>query len=266
MRPSVPPLGRYIVTELEPRLGRYVAIELEPKLGRYVVTELEPKLGRYAATERSSARSLRSDRALPNRRYDNSPCILMYPSMLSPKDRSEPISPFPPFKVIDQTLRQEATIERGELRIGEIDHLLQNRKDLELSLRRKHETLDKSSIRVATQRPNACSARSLRRDRARAEAWSLPTELKPKLGRYVAIELEPKLGRYVATELEPKLGRYAATERSSARSLRSDRALPKRRYDNSLCILMYPSMLSPEDRSEPISPFPPFKVIDQTLR
>ena len=28
--------------------------------------------------------------------------------------------------------RQEATIERGELRMGEIDHLLQNREDLEL--------------------------------------------------------------------------------------------------------------------------------------
>ncbi|KAF2552892.1 hypothetical protein F2Q68_00035172 [Brassica cretica] len=43
------------------------------------------------------ARSLRSDRALPKRRYDISPCILVYPSMLSPEDRSEPISCFPPF-------------------------------------------------------------------------------------------------------------------------------------------------------------------------
>ncbi|KAF2573686.1 hypothetical protein F2Q70_00002784 [Brassica cretica] len=42
---------------------------------------------------------------------------------------------------------------------------------------RKHETSDKSSKRVATQRPNACSARSLRSDRA-----SIP------LGRYVATE------------------------------------------------------------------------------
>ncbi|KAF3508570.1 hypothetical protein F2Q69_00002551 [Brassica cretica] len=103
-----------------------------------------------------------------------------------------------------------------------------------------------SSKRVATQRSNACS-----------------------LGRYVATELEPNLGRYIATEpteLEPKLGRYAATERTlrsdraqaEARSLRSDRALPKRRYEISPCILFYPSMLTPEDRSEPISHFLPF--------
>ncbi|KAF2570129.1 hypothetical protein F2Q70_00002865 [Brassica cretica] len=39
------------------------------------------------------------------RRYNISPCILVYPSMLSPEDRSEPISCFPPFEVIDQTLR-----------------------------------------------------------------------------------------------------------------------------------------------------------------
>ncbi|KAF3600702.1 hypothetical protein F2Q69_00037693 [Brassica cretica] len=76
----------------------------------------------------------------------------------------------------------------------EIDYFLRK------ALRRKHETSDKSSKKVAAQRPNACSARSLR----------------------------------------------------------SNRALPKRRYDISPCILVYPSMLSPEDRSEPISCFPPF--------
>ncbi|KAF3584818.1 hypothetical protein F2Q69_00029838 [Brassica cretica] len=96
---------------------------------------------------------------------------------------------------------------------------------LRKALRRKRESSDKSSKKVATQRPNACSARSLRSDRARAKARSLcsdrasillgryvATELEPKLGRYVATELEPKLGRYVATELEQKLGRYVATE------------------------------------------------------
>ncbi|KAF2570632.1 hypothetical protein F2Q70_00002231 [Brassica cretica] len=65
--------------------------------GHYVVTELEPS---SVATLRPSvrpARSLRSNRALPKRRYDISPCILVYPSMLSPEDRSEPISCFPPF-------------------------------------------------------------------------------------------------------------------------------------------------------------------------
>uniref|UniRef100_A0A0D3BT26 Squalene cyclase C-terminal domain-containing protein n=1 Tax=Brassica oleracea var. oleracea TaxID=109376 RepID=A0A0D3BT26_BRAOL len=72
----------------------------------------------------------------------------------------------------------------------EIDYSLRK------ALRRKRESSDKSLKRVATQRPNACSVRSLRSDRA-----SIP------------------LGRYVTTELEPKLGRYIA------RSLRSDRAL-----------------------------------------
>nr|VDC75697.1 unnamed protein product [Brassica rapa] len=50
--------------------------------------------GRYVA---SQARSLRSDRALPKRRYDTSPCILVYLLMLYPEDRSEPISCFLPF-------------------------------------------------------------------------------------------------------------------------------------------------------------------------
>ncbi|KAF2553003.1 hypothetical protein F2Q68_00033900 [Brassica cretica] len=40
--------------------------------------------------------------------------------------------------------------------------------------------------------------------------------------------------------------------------IRSDRALLKRRYDISRCILVYHSMLSPKDRTEPISCFPPF--------
>ncbi|KAF2548121.1 hypothetical protein F2Q70_00023177 [Brassica cretica] len=48
---------------------------------------------------------------------------------------------------------------------------------LRKALRRKHETSDKSSKKVATQRPNAGSTRSLRSDRA-----SVP------LGRYVATE------------------------------------------------------------------------------
>ncbi|KAF3509720.1 hypothetical protein F2Q69_00006260 [Brassica cretica] len=87
--------------------GRYVATEPELKLSHYVATELEPKLGCYIA--RAQARSLRSDRAsVPLDRYiatelfrnidtTISPCILVYPSMLYPEDRSEPISCFPPF-------------------------------------------------------------------------------------------------------------------------------------------------------------------------
>ncbi|KAF2566272.1 hypothetical protein F2Q68_00025988 [Brassica cretica] len=86
-------------------------------------------------------------------------------------------------------------------------------------LRTKRESLDKSSRRIVTQRPNTCSARSLRSDRVRTKAHSLRSDQTPiPLGRYVATELEQELeqelGRYVATELEPKIGRYVATERS----------------------------------------------------
>ncbi|KAF2619428.1 hypothetical protein F2Q68_00039490 [Brassica cretica] len=104
------------------------------------------------------------------------------------------------------------------------------------ALRRKHETSDKCSKKVATQRPNACSARSLRSDRARAKAQSLRSDRTPvPLGRYIATELEPKLGRYVETELF-------------------------RNIDTTIspCVLVYPLMLSPEDHSKPISCFPPF--------
>ncbi|KAF2619395.1 hypothetical protein F2Q68_00039124 [Brassica cretica] len=77
----------------------------------------------------------------------------------------------------------------------EIDYFLRK------ALRRKHETSDKSSKNVATQRRNACSAGSLRSDRARA-----------------------KPGHYVATE---RPFRSVITQRpssSQARPLRSDRA------------------------------------------
>ncbi|KAF3498371.1 hypothetical protein DY000_02052278 [Brassica cretica] len=42
---------------------------------------------------------------------------------------------------------------------------------LRKALRRKHETSDKSSKKVATQRPNACSARSLRNDFDLSREW-----------------------------------------------------------------------------------------------
>ncbi|KAF3523168.1 hypothetical protein F2Q69_00048321 [Brassica cretica] len=78
----------------------------------------------------------------------------------------------------------------------------------------KHEISDKSSKKVATQRPNACSARSLRIDRARAKARSLRSNRAERtLRSYVATELEPKLGRYVATE---RLFRSIATQRPSS--------------------------------------------------
>ncbi|KAF2601158.1 hypothetical protein F2Q70_00026541 [Brassica cretica] len=84
---------------------------------------------------------------------------------------------------------------------------------LRKALRRKHETSDKSSKKVATQRPNACSVRSLRSDRARAKPRSLRSD-----------RASVPLGRYVATELEPSLVAMWQPSIRSARSLRSDRA------------------------------------------
>ncbi|KAF2574134.1 hypothetical protein F2Q70_00003354 [Brassica cretica] len=129
---------------------------------------------------------------------------------------------------------------------------------------------ERNARSFATWRPSGTDARSLRSDRA----WLVATELGSSsvatnakhrtraregslrsdqtrhnnqtpilVGCYVASELEPELGRYVGTELEPKFGRYA---------------LPKRRYNISPCILVYPLMLSPEYRSEPISRSPLF--------
>ncbi|KAF3508327.1 hypothetical protein F2Q69_00007886 [Brassica cretica] len=60
----------------------------------------------------------------------------------------------------------------------------------EKPLRKKRESSDKSSRRIVTQRPNACSARSLRSDQVRAKAQSLHDNQTPiPLGRYVATEL-----------------------------------------------------------------------------
>ncbi|KAF3560221.1 hypothetical protein F2Q69_00012550 [Brassica cretica] len=78
---------------------------------------------------------------------------------------------------------------------------------LRKALRKKRESSDKSSKRVAMQQPNACSARSLRSNQARAKARSFRSNrASVPLGRYVVTKLKPKLGRYVATELEQKLG------------------------------------------------------------
>ncbi|KAF3486283.1 hypothetical protein F2Q69_00052397 [Brassica cretica] len=57
-------------------------------------------------------------------------------------------------------------------------------------LGRKRESSNKSSKRFATQQPNACSARSLHSNRARAKAPSLRSDrASVPLGRYVATEL-----------------------------------------------------------------------------
>uniref|UniRef100_A0A0D3DKL3 Uncharacterized protein n=1 Tax=Brassica oleracea var. oleracea TaxID=109376 RepID=A0A0D3DKL3_BRAOL len=114
----------------------------------------------------------------------------------------------------------------------------------EVNVQIPEEEKHKSLRRIITQRPNTRSARSLLSDRVRAKAQSLRSDQTPI-----------PLGRYVVTELEPIRSDRARTK---VRSVRSDRALPKRRYDISPCIFVYPSMLSPEYRSEPISHSPPF--------
>ncbi|KAF2554995.1 hypothetical protein F2Q68_00016358 [Brassica cretica] len=60
---------------------------------------------------------------------------------------------------------------------------------LRKALRRKRESSDKSSKRVATQQPNACSARSLHSNRAQAKSRSLRSDrASVPLGHYVATE------------------------------------------------------------------------------
>ncbi|KAF3581536.1 hypothetical protein DY000_02032662 [Brassica cretica] len=81
-------------------------------------------------------------------------------------------------------------------------HFFEIDSSLRKALRRKRKSSDKSSKRIATQRRNTCSTRSLRSDRVRAKARSLLSDRASiPLGRYAATKLESKLGRYVATEL-----------------------------------------------------------------
>ncbi|KAF3559680.1 hypothetical protein F2Q69_00014403 [Brassica cretica] len=71
---------------------------------------------------------------------------------------------------------------------------------LRKALRRKHEISDKNSKRVAIQRPNACSARSLRSDRARAEARSLRSDRALPKCRY---DISPCILIYHAISRRP---------------------------------------------------------------
>ncbi|KAF2533744.1 hypothetical protein F2Q70_00029218 [Brassica cretica] len=70
--------------------------------------------------------------------------------------------------------------------------------------------------------PRTSQARSLRSDRAQAEARLLRSE-----------------------RARTWLGCYVATKHVRGWSLRSDRTLPERRYDTNPCILVYSLMLSP---------------------
>ncbi|KAF3603678.1 hypothetical protein F2Q69_00035486 [Brassica cretica] len=64
------------------------------------------------------------------------------------------------------------------------------------ALRRRRESSDKSSKRVATQQTNACSARSLHSNRARAKARSLRSDRASiLLGRYIATEISGTSGK-----------------------------------------------------------------------
>ncbi|KAF3564630.1 hypothetical protein DY000_02016335 [Brassica cretica] len=86
-------------------------------------------------------------------------------------------------------------------------------------LRRKRESSDKSSKWVATQQPNACSARSLHSNRARAKARSLRSDR----ARAEAQSLSSDRAREEARSLR------SDRARAEARSLRSDRARAKAR-------------------------------------
>ena len=83
---------------------------------------------------------------------------------------------------------------------------------LRKNLRKERESSDKSSKRVATQQPNACSARSLRSDRARAKARSLRSDRARAKARSLRSE------RARAGAQSPRSDRA----RAEARSLRSD--------------------------------------------
>ncbi|KAF3589030.1 hypothetical protein F2Q69_00030223 [Brassica cretica] len=129
-------------------------------------------------------------------------------------------------EVNDQIPEEENVETFFDIYFFEIDFSLRK------ALRRKRESSDKSSKRVTTQQPNACSARYLHSNRARAKARSLrsdrasvllgcyvATELEHSFGRYIVTELERSLSRYVATELEQKIGRYEKLGRYVATEL-----------------------------------------------
>ncbi|KAF3559070.1 hypothetical protein F2Q69_00014050 [Brassica cretica] len=126
---------------------------------------------------------------------------------------------------------------------------------------------------VITLLPHMHTVRSLRSDRARAEARPLRSDrVSVPLGRYVATEHCVCSARFLRSDQARAEARSLRSDRAQAeaRSLRSDRASvplgrysatePFRNVDTTIspCILVYPSMLSPEDRSEPISGFLPF--------
>ncbi|KAF2563773.1 hypothetical protein F2Q70_00017282 [Brassica cretica] len=109
------------------------------RLGRYVATKLSQKLGCYVATK------------------------------LSPKlGRYVAVGVENGYDEVNIQIPEEENVETFfDKYFFEIDSSLRK------ALRRKHESSDKSSKRVATQQPNACSARSLHSNRARAKARSL---------------------------------------------------------------------------------------------
>ncbi|KAF2539295.1 hypothetical protein F2Q68_00020872 [Brassica cretica] len=208
-------------------------------------------LGRYVATERdvcsvatwrpslARARSLRRDRATFFGLFSDVSCFFRM--------------------ALPRSLRSErAWLELGLYVATELGSILARARSLRSD--RAGRTLGRY---VATELGSSSVATNAKH-RTRAREGSLRSDqTRAPLGRYVATKFEPKLSHCITTKrpfrsvatFEQKLCRYV---RAEARSLRSDRALPKRRYDISPCILVYPSMLSPEYRSEPISRSPPF--------
>ncbi|KAF3598648.1 hypothetical protein F2Q69_00036993 [Brassica cretica] len=198
-------LGRYIATKLLLELGRYVATELLLELGRYVATELLLELGHYVATERNT-RSVAAYRPFssfcPMTRVSSAKLFVRKNLFrkISPPARWErgflvrsQCADVLGSKTVTTKLTSKSPKKK---KVGNFfdKYFFEIDSSLRKPLRKRLESSDKNSRRIATYRPNAHYARSLRSDRARAGARSLGSS-------YVATELEPKFGRNLATEL-----------------------------------------------------------------
>ncbi|KAG5410923.1 hypothetical protein IGI04_007242 [Brassica rapa subsp. trilocularis] len=172
--------GRYVATDAIVPLGRYVVTELEPPLWSYVADPSDrpaPKLGRYVCYRaRAKARSLRSDRSIvPLGRYV-----------------ATELSQARSLRSAERSSRSVVRSDRARSQSS----VVPKRDDAIVPLGRY----------VATSSSQSSGDVAL--------GVELPSAIVP-------------LGRTLATELKPKLGRYVATERSSRSVVRSDRARAK---------------------------------------
>ncbi|KAG5397888.1 hypothetical protein IGI04_019702 [Brassica rapa subsp. trilocularis] len=232
-----PRLGRYVATErssrsLEPKLGRYVATEHRPRSVATIATELEPRARRYVATgdrprseslrttERTSqklgryvgepskasrARSLRNRPARSPRRSDRAnrptraPTVATEPPSQSSVGYVATERSFPRRSLRSDRARAKARSLRSNRAIVPLGRYVANELSQAWSLHSDRAIVPLG--RYIATRPSDRPARSLRSDRAQAEARSLRSDRAlVSLGRYIATGLEPKFGRCVAIE------------------------------------------------------------------